>query len=47
MARRSVPIEEKIESQKEVVSKAKDRYENELDSLRSWCRNGMNFAVRN
>lgn len=33
MARRSVPIEEKIESQKEVVSKAKDRYENELDKL--------------
>ena len=25
MARRSVPIEEKIESQKEVVSKAKDK----------------------
>ena len=33
MARRSVPIEEKIESQKEVVSKAKDRYENEVDKL--------------
>ena len=39
MARRSVPIEEKIESQKvgsfwkEAVSKAKDRYENELDKL--------------
>ena len=27
---RSVPIEEKIESQKKAVSKAKDRYENEL-----------------
>ena len=33
MARRSVPIEEKIESQKEVVSKAKDRYENKLEKL--------------
>ena len=27
MARRSIPIEEKIETQKELVSKAKDRYE--------------------
>ena len=33
MARRSVPIEEKIESQKELVSKAKDRYENKLEKL--------------
>lgn len=27
MARRSISIEEKIEAQKELVSKAKDRYE--------------------
>lgn len=27
MARRSIPIEEKIEAQKEMVSKAKDKYE--------------------
>ena len=27
MARRNIPIEEKIETQKELVSKAKDRYE--------------------
>ena len=27
MSRRSIPIEEKIEAQKELVSKAKDRYE--------------------
>ena len=33
MARRSIPIEEKIETQKEVVSKAKDKYEAELDKL--------------
>ena len=33
MARRSIPIEEKIETQKEVVSKAKDTYEAELDKL--------------
>ena len=33
MARRSIPIEEKIETQKEVVSKAKDKYEAELDQL--------------
>ena len=33
MARRSIPIEEKIETQKELVSKAKDRYEVELDKL--------------
>ena len=31
MARRSIPIEEKIETQKELVSKAKDRDEVELD----------------
>ena len=30
MARRSIPIEEKIETQKELVSRAKDRYEAEL-----------------
>ena len=33
MARRSIPIEEKIETQKEVVSKAKARYEAEWDQL--------------
>ena len=33
MARRSTLIEEKIEAQKELVSKAKDRYEAELDKL--------------
>ena len=33
MARRSIPIEEKIETQKEVVSRAKDRYEAELEKL--------------
>ena len=33
MARRSIPIEEKIEAQKELVSKAKDRYEEELGKL--------------
>ena len=38
MARRSIPIEEKIESQKELVSKAKDRYEVELDKLEKLMR---------
>jgi hypothetical protein len=33
MARRSIPIEERIEAQKEAVSKAKDRYDAELDKL--------------
>ena len=33
MARRSASIDEKIESQKELVSKAKDRYERELEKL--------------
>ncbi|MFR6291447.1 MAG: hypothetical protein ACLUKQ_08330 [Peptococcaceae bacterium] len=33
MVKRSIPIEEKIEAQKEQVSKAKDRYEAELDKL--------------
>lgn len=33
MARRSISIDEKIETQKEQVSKAKDRYEAELDKL--------------
>ena len=38
MARRSIPIEEKIETQKEVVSRAKDRYEAELDKLEKLMR---------
>ena len=38
MARRSIPIEEKIETQKELVSKAKDRYEAELDKLEKLMR---------
>ena len=39
MARRSIPIEEKIETQKELVSKAKDRQEAELDKLEKLMRN--------
>ncbi len=38
MARRSIPIEEKIEAQKEPVSKAKDRYEAEVDKLEKLMR---------
>ena len=38
MARRSILIEEKIETQKELVSKAKDRYEVELDKLEKLMR---------
>ena len=38
MTRRSIPIEEKIETQKELVSKAKDRYEAELDKLEKLMR---------
>ena len=38
MARRSIPIEEKIETQKELVSSAKDRYEAELDKLEKLMR---------
>ena len=38
MARRNIPIEEKIETQKELVSKAKDRYEVELDKLEKLMR---------
>ena len=38
MARRSIPIEEKTETQKELVSKAKDRYEVELDKLEKLMR---------
>ena len=38
MARRSIPIEEKIETQKEQVSKAKDKYEAELDKLEKLMR---------
>jgi hypothetical protein len=33
MARRSTTIDEKIENQKDLVSKAKDRYERELEKL--------------
>lgn len=38
MPRRSIPIEEKIENQKEQVSKAKDRYKAELDKLEKLMR---------
>ena len=38
MARRSIPIEEKIETQKELVSKARDRDEVELDKLEKLMR---------
>ena len=38
MARRSIQIEEKIETQKELVSRAKDRYEAELDKLEKLMR---------
>ena len=38
MARRSILIEEQIETQKELVSKAKDRYEVELDKLEKLMR---------
>jgi len=38
MARRNIPIEEKIETQKELVTKAKDRYEAELDKLEKLMR---------
>ena len=38
MARRNIPIEEKIETQKELVSSAKDRYEAELDKLEKLMR---------
>ena len=38
MARRNIPIEEKIETQKELVSRAKDRYEAELDKLEKLMR---------
>lgn len=47
MARRSISIEEKIEAQKELVSKAKDRYESELDKLEKLMRKEMNFVARN
>lgn len=33
MARRKINIDDKIEQQKQVVSKAKDRYEAELEQL--------------
>ena len=38
MARRSIPIEEKVEIQKEQVSKTKDRYEAELAKLEKLIR---------
>ena len=38
MARRSIPIEEKAEIQKEQVSKTKDRYEAELAKLEKLMR---------
>ncbi len=34
MARRNIPIDEKIERQKEVVAKAKDKYDAALNELK-------------
>lgn len=45
MARRSIPIEEKIETQKELVSKAKDRYETEVDKLEKLMRKNCNTII--
>ena len=39
MARRSISIEEKIQQQKEVVSKAKDKYEAALEELEKLMKN--------
>lgn len=38
MARKSIPIEEKIARQKEVVSRAKDRYDEALADLEALMR---------
>ena len=46
MARRSILIEEKIETQKELVSKAKDRYEVELDKLEKLMRKRDEFRSK-
>ena len=46
MARRSIPIEEKIEIQKEQVSKTKDRYEAELAKLEKLMRKRDEFRSK-
>ena len=47
MARRKITIDERIERQKEVVSKAKDRYDAALDELKELMekKNELNRKV--
>lgn len=46
MARRKINIDDKIEQQKLVVSKAKDRYEAELEQLNQLIKNEMNYTIK-
>lgn len=47
MARRKLSIDDKIEQQKLAVSKAKDRYEAELEELNQLMKNEMSCATKN
>ena len=47
MARRRISIDDKIEQQKLVVSKAKDKYEAELEQLNQLIKIAMSYTTRN
>lgn len=46
MARRKISIDNRIERQKLVVSKAKDRYEAELEQLNQLVKNVMSYVIK-
>lgn len=46
MVRRKLSIDDKIEQQKLVVSKAKDRYEAELEELNQLMKNVMSCGTK-
>lgn len=46
MARRKISIDDRIEQQKQAVSKAKDRYEVELEQLNQLMKNVMSYVIK-
>lgn len=46
MARRSISIDEKIERQKEVVAKAKDKYDDALNGLKTLMKKKQDLEGR-
>lgn len=46
MARRKISIDDRIEQQKLAVSKAKDRYEAELEQLNQLMKSVMRYVIK-